>query len=164
MATNICHWLKVQSRWFKNYIFVKKFILISFWIFKYCFYNSFTHYYCAIFYSLDAGLFQYHPGGKQFGSRSGPTKCLGPNSLQGLSAANKMSGWIWVQTVCKGYQQTTKVGKELNAKKLVDMTFLLKPWLKLISFGYNFFRLAKVLATTNSEPDLALTTAADNKF
>ena len=24
-----------------------------------------------------------------------------------------MSGLIWVQTVCKGYQQTTQVGKEL---------------------------------------------------
>ena len=31
-------------------------------------------------------------------------------------------------------------------------TFWLKPWLKLISFGSNFFHLAKVLATTNSEP------------
>ena len=52
---------------------------------------------------------------------------------------------IWVQTVCKGYQQ------QLNTKQLVD-TFWLKPWLKLISFGCNFFHLAKVLATTNSEP------------
>ena len=25
-----------------------------------------------------------------------------------------MSGLIWVQTVCKGYQQTSLVGKELN--------------------------------------------------
>ena len=40
-------------------------------------------------------------------------------------------------------------GKELNTKQLVD-TFWLKPWLKLISFGCNFFHLAKVLATTNS--------------
>ena len=82
----------------------------------------------------------------------------GPNCLQGLSADNKMSGWIWVQTVCKGYQQTTKVCKELNTKKLVDTTVWLKPWLKLISFGYNFFHLAKMLATTNSEPELALRT------
>ena len=41
-------------------------------------------------------------------------------------------------------------GKELNAKH-VD-TFWLKPWLKLISFGSNFFHLARVLATANSEP------------
>ena len=61
-ATHICHWLKVQSRWFKNYIFAKKCILISFWIFEYCFYYSFTLYHCTIFYSLDAGFFQYHPG------------------------------------------------------------------------------------------------------
>ena len=42
------------------------------------------------------------------------------------------------------------VGKELNTKQLD--TFWLKPWLKLISFGPNFFHLAKVLATTKSEP------------
>ena len=52
---------------------------------------------------------------------------LGPNCLQRLSA--------------------DIAGKELNTKQLVD-TFWLKPWLKLISFGSNFFHLAKVLATT----------------
>ena len=56
---------------------------------------------------------------------------LGPNCLQRLSA--------------------DIAGKELNTKQLVD-TFCLKPWLKLISFGSNFFHLAKVFATTNSEP------------
>ena len=75
VVTNISHWLKVQSRWFENYIFAKKCTLISFWIFQYCSYYSFTLYYCAIFYSLDAGFFQYHRGVKQFGSRSGPTFC-----------------------------------------------------------------------------------------
>ena len=29
VATNISHWLKVHSRWFKNYIFAKNCILIS---------------------------------------------------------------------------------------------------------------------------------------
>ena len=29
VATNISHWLKVHSRWFKNYILAKKCILIS---------------------------------------------------------------------------------------------------------------------------------------
>ena len=38
------------------------------------------------------------------------------------------------------------MGKEL---KLILLS------LKVISFGYNFFHLAKVLATTNSEPELA---------
>ena len=69
-----------------------------------------------------------------------------------------LSGLIWVQTVCKGYQQTTTVaprGQRVKYKQLVDTTFWLKPWLKLISFGSNFFHLAKVLATTNSEPKLA---------
>ena len=63
---------------------------------------------------------------------------LGPKCLQRLSADNK-----------SGQRVKYK-------KKLVDTTFWLKPWLKLISFGYNFFHLAKVLATTNSEPELAL--------
>ena len=56
---------------------------------------------------------------------------LGPNCLQRLSADT--------------------AGRELNTKQLVD-TFWLKPRLKLISFGSNFFHLTKVLATTNSEP------------
>ena len=118
VATNMCHWLKVQSRWFKSNIFAKKCILISFWIFKYCFYlyYYFTLYYCAIFYSLDAGFFQYHLIVKHF------------------------VGLTWVQTVCKGYRQTTKVAPSgLNKKQLVDTTF----WLKLISFGSNFFHLTK---------------------
>ena len=85
-------------------------------------YYSFTHHYCANFYftlwmldfSIPSGC------GKQFGSRSGPTK--------------------WVQTVCKGYQQTAKFAladKELNTKQLVDTTFWLNPWLKLILIGFN---------------------------
>ena len=43
-----------------------------------------------------------------------------------------------------------KGGKELNINRLVD-TFWLKPWLKFISFGSNFFHLAKVWAEINSE-------------
>ena len=61
---------------------------------------------------------------------------LGPNCLQRLSADNKS----------RPYRA------ELNTRQLVDTTFWLKPWLNLISFGSNFFHLAKVLATTNSEP------------
>ena len=44
-------------------------------------------------------------------------------------------------TVCKSYQQTTKVNlrarlgvKELNTKLLVDTTFWLKPWLNITMF------------------------------
>ena len=43
-------------------------------------------------------------------------------------------------------------GKELNTEQVLDTTFWLKPGLKSILFGFNFFHLAKVLATTNSEP------------
>ena len=71
VATNIINWLKVKSRWFKNYIFAKKCIFTCFWIFKYCFYYSFTLYYCTSFYS--SGFFQYQLDVRQFRSRSGPT-------------------------------------------------------------------------------------------
>ena len=58
---------------------------------------------------------------------------LGPNCLQRLLADNKspLAG---------------------NTKQFVDTTFWLKPWLKFISFGFNFFYLANVLATANFEP------------
>ena len=99
-------------------------------------------YYCAIFYSLDARFFSVPSGCQTVWIQ------IRPDILSGL---------IWVKTVCKTVcQQTTKVapsGKELNANQRVDTTFWLKPWLKLISFGSNFFNLAKVLATTNSEPE-----------
>ena len=62
---------------------------------------------------------------------------LGPNCLQRQSEDNKSD---------------PIADKELNTKQLVDTTFWLKPWLQLISLGSNFFHLAKVLATTNSEP------------
>ena len=61
-------------------------------------------------------------------------------------------GLIWVQTVSKCYQQTTKVAASEQREELLDTTFWLKPWLKSISFGSNLFDLAKVLAKTNSEP------------
>ena len=67
---------------------------------------------------------------------------LGPNCLQRLSADNK----------------SPLADKELNTKQLVesDATFRLKPWLKLVSFGSNFFHLAKVLDTTNSESEFVI--------
>ena len=69
----------------------------------------------------------------------------GPNCLQSLSADNKSSG------------------QRVKYKQLVDTTFWLKPWLKLISFDSNFFHLATVLATTNSEPGYALIIKFGNK-
>ena len=57
---------------------------------------------------------------------------LSPNCLQRLSADDKVP----------------LAGKELNTEQFLDITF----WLKSISFGSNFSHLAKVLATTNSEP------------
>ena len=60
---------------------------------------------------------------------------LGPNCLQRLSAT-----------------KVAPSGQRVKYKTNVDTTFWLKPWLKLISFDSNFSHLAKVLATTNSEP------------
>ena len=51
---------------------------------------------------------------------------LGPNCLQRLSAVSRQ-------------QKLALAGKELNTKQLVDTTFWLKPWLKLISFHSHFF-------------------------
>ena len=45
---------------------------------------------------------------KQFGSRSNRNTIF-------VKQFGSRSGLIWVQTVCKGYQQTTLVGKELLA-------------------------------------------------
>ena len=73
MATNISQWLKVQSRWFKNYLFVKKCILISFWIFQYCFYYLLCH--ILLFGCLNFSIPSALMGGKQFRSWSGPTLC-----------------------------------------------------------------------------------------
>ena len=72
-------------------------------------------------------------GVKQFRSRSGPTFC------------RAWSGSELFEKVISRQQKSTLAGKELNTKQLVDTTFWLKTWLKLISFGSNFFYLAKVL-------------------
>ena len=58
-----------------------------------------------------------------------------------------MSGLIWVQTVCKvinRQQKSPLASKDLNTKQLDITTFRINPWLKLNSFGYYFFHLAKV--------------------
>ena len=94
----------------------EKCILISFWIFEYCFYYAFIHYYCAIFYSLDAGfisIIQVSNSLDRDQARHFVGPDLGPNCLQRLSA--------------------DIAGKELNTKQLVD-AFWLKPGLKLIFF------------------------------
>ena len=55
--------------------------------------------------------------------------------------SNILLGLIWVQTVCKGYQQTTKFasnGQRVKYKTFVDTTFWLKPWLELIHLAPTF--------------------------
>ena len=105
------------------YRLVKKFVLIGFWIFQYCFnINSLTLYYCGTCFLIPSGC------------QSGWLQ-IRPNNLLGL---------IWVQTVCKGYQQMTKVAASgqrvkcritcwLNQFHLVLTFFvLLKCWLQQI--------------------------------
>ena len=135
MATNISNWLKVQSRWFKNYIFAKvyfdhiyfTFIIPSHFIIvpylTLCVLDSFNT--IRVSNSLDPDQ-----------ARHFVRHYLGPNCLQRLSVDDKSC-----------HKQA-----ELNTEQLLDTTF----WLKSISFGSNFFHLAKVLATTNSEPLKAL--------
>ena len=88
--------------------------------------------YLTLYYHLIRVSYSLDPD--QPGHSVGPD--LGPNCLQRLSADDK----------------SPLAAKELNTK-FVDTTFWLKPWLKLISFGSNFFHLAKVLSTTNSETE-----------
>ena len=90
VATNISHCL--LSRWFKNSYLQKSVILISFWIYKYCFFFILSHFYhCAIFYS-GCWIFSMPYGCQTVWIQ------IRPNILLGL---------IWIQTVCKGYKQTT---------------------------------------------------------
>ena len=44
-----------------------------------------------------------------------------------LVRPDKMSGLIWVQTVCKSYQQTALVGKELTSVLLSHYRSILGP-------------------------------------
>ena len=50
-----------------------------------------------------------------------------------------MSSLIWVQTVCKSYQQTTIVGRELN--KRFKLHFILRGCLHAIKFKKKKFQL-----------------------
>ena len=94
MATNRSQWLKVHSRWFKNYISAKKCILITFWIVNIAF-NIPLHFiinYCAIFNSLNAGFFPIPSGCNSLDpnqARNFVEPDLGPNCLQRLSADDK---------------------------------------------------------------------------
>ena len=65
---------------------------------------------------------------------------------------NTMSALIWVQTIYKGYQQMTKVAASGQRVKYRTTCWYYLIWLKSISFGSDFFHLAKVLVTTSSEP------------
>ena len=71
---------------------------------------------------------------------------LGPNCLQGLSADNKMSGWI-VCNLSADNKSRQRV-KYKKKKKLVDTTLA-----KVNFIWLQLPHMAKVLATTNSEPE-----------
>ena len=145
VATNISHWLKVHSRWFKNFIFAKKCILIS-WFSNIAFITP-SHFIIVPYFILWVLDFWI------------PSLASGCQTVYIQIRPDVLLGLIWVQTVCKGYQQITKVATSWQRIKYrttswynaLHCTFWLKPWLKSISFGSNFFHLAKVLATTNSE-------------
>ena len=67
-------------------------ILISFWIFQYCFYYSFTLYYCAIFYSLNTRFFNTFRVSNSLDpdqARHFVVPDLDPNCLQMLSVDDK---------------------------------------------------------------------------
>ena len=66
--------------------------------------GNFACFFCCLLILFKINFFknlfqEYHQSIKQFGSRFGK---------------NILSGLIWVQTVCKGYKQTSPIGKEVN--------------------------------------------------
>ena len=65
----------------------------------YCDISCFSYFFIVCWFFSKSTFWKNSFSVKQIGSRSGPTK---------------MSGLIWVRTVCKSYQQTALVGKELN--------------------------------------------------
>ena len=70
------------------------------------------------------------------------SKCLDPDQAQHFVGPDRGPNFLQSSS-------PDIAGKELN----IIYTFWLKPWLKLFHLiGSNFFHLAKVLATTNSEP------------
>ena len=93
VATNMSHKLKVQSRRFKNYIFAKKCILNQlFGLMNLLLLFLHTLLFCHILLFRCWIFFQ--PGCQTFWIH------IRPDILSVL---------IWVQTLCKGYQQTTRV-------------------------------------------------------
>ena len=109
----------VQSMWFKDYIFAKKYFyqVSNFPILLLLFFCTLVLCHISL---VECFFFQYH-------------QC---QTVWILIRPDILSGLIWVQTICKDYQQTTK-----------NTAFWLKPWLKLILFGSSFFHLSTVLTT-----------------
>ena len=119
VATNISHKLKVKSRWFKNYIFAKKCIMISFWIFEYCFFFFLFLHTLLLCHILlfDCWIFSIPSGWKKkkIGSRSGSklfAKVISRHS--GQRVKYKTTCWYFL------------------AKTVAKVNFI---WLQLFPFG-----------------------------
>ena len=81
-----------KSTLLKNYIFVKKCNLISFWMFQTCSIAFIIPSHLIIVPNLTLWML--------------PSGC---QTVWIQIRPDILSGLIWVQTVCRGYQQTTKV-------------------------------------------------------
>ena len=92
VATNISHWLKVYSRWFKNYICKKVYFdqLLDFQILFLLFVHTIILCHILLF-----GCWIF----------SIPSWC---QTVWIQIRSDFLSSLVRVQTVCKGYQQTTK--------------------------------------------------------
>ena len=115
----------VQSMWFKDYIFAKKYFyqVSNFPVLLLLFFRTLVLCHISLvecfFFNIISvsNSLDFDQAGHVVGSD------LGPNCLQRLSADNKKKTAFW-----------------------------LKPWLKLILFGSSFFHLSTVLATIKTEP------------
>ena len=137
----------------QNYIFAKNCILISFWIFQYLIaFIIPSHFIIVLILLFEYWIFQYLQGVKQFGSRSGPTKC------------RAWSGSKLFANVISRCQRLLLASKGLNTEQLTNTTVWLKPWLKQFHLAPTFSIWLKCwLQQILSQGKPWITTAADDR-
>ena len=109
VATNICHWLKVQSRWFKNYIILDFQILLLLFLH--------TLLLCHILLS-GCWIFSIPSRCQTVWIQIRPTRCRGwsGSKLFAKVISRQQNVWLDLGSNCL---QTTKVGKKLNTKNVL---------------------------------------------
>ena len=98
-------------------VYLNRLLFVMFCMFFFCFFFFFFLFCFVLFSSVDF-VFKSTFSKLFFRNATGVSNSLDPDQDRHLS------GLIWVQTVCKGYQQTTKsplAGKELKDRTKVKI-------------------------------------------